>query len=79
MRRIGVLRTVPLVFPVLGGPVAAGYVDSLTQPGGNITGFMNFESGMGGTWLEPLEEILPGLMRAAVLRDPQPRCCNDVS
>src|SRR5262249_1363905 len=36
-------RTVPIVFPVLGDPVAAGYVDSLARPGGNITGFMNFE------------------------------------
>jgi putative ABC transport system substrate-binding protein len=62
-------RTVPIVFPVLGDPVAAGYVDSLARPGGNITGFMNFEYSMGGKWLELLKEIAPGVTRAAVLRD----------
>jgi putative ABC transport system substrate-binding protein len=47
-----VSRTVPIVFPVLGDPVGAGYVDSLARPGGNVTGFMNFEFSMGGKWLE---------------------------
>jgi putative ABC transport system substrate-binding protein len=62
-------RTVPIVFPVLGDPVAAGYVDSLARPGGNITGFMNFEYSMGGKWVELLKEIAPSVTRAAVLRD----------
>jgi putative ABC transport system substrate-binding protein len=62
-------RTVPIVFPVLGDPVAAGFVDSLARPGGNATGFMNFEYSMGGKWLELLKEIAPGVTRAAVLRD----------
>jgi len=44
-----VSRTVPIVFPVLGDPVGAGYVDSLARPGGNVTGFMNFEFSMGGS------------------------------
>jgi putative ABC transport system substrate-binding protein len=63
-------RTVPIVFPVVGDPVGAGYVDSLARPGGNVTGFMNFEFSMGGKWLELLKEIAPGVTRAAVLRDP---------
>jgi putative ABC transport system substrate-binding protein len=62
-------RTVPIVFPLLGDPVAAGFVDSLARPGGNVTGFMNFEYSMGGKWLELLKEIAPGVTRAAVLRD----------
>jgi ABC-type uncharacterized transport system substrate-binding protein len=64
-----VSRTVPIVFPVLGDPVGAGYVDSLARPGGNVTGFMNFEFSMGGKWLELLRQIAPNLTRAAVLRD----------
>ena len=62
-------RTVPIVFPVLGDPVGGGFVDSLARPGGNVTGFMNFEYSMGGKWLELLKEIAPSVTRAAVLRD----------
>src|SRR6516165_7815026 len=51
-----VSRTVPIVFPILGDPVGAGYVDSLARPGGNVTGFMNFEFSMGGKWLELLKQ-----------------------
>jgi putative ABC transport system substrate-binding protein len=63
-------RTVPIVFPILTDPVGAGFVDSLARPGGNVTGFMNFEYGMGGKWVELLKQIAPGLARAAVLREP---------
>ena len=63
-------RTVPIVFPIVADPVGAGFVDSLARPGGNATGFMNFEYGMGGKWLELLKEIAPGVTRVAVLRDP---------
>jgi putative ABC transport system substrate-binding protein len=63
-------RTVPIVFPVVGDPVGAGFVDSLARPGGNATGFMNFEYSIGGKWLELLKEIAPGVTRAAVLRNP---------
>jgi putative ABC transport system substrate-binding protein len=63
-------RTVPIVFPVVTDPVGAGYVDSLARPGGNATGFMIFEYGAGGKWLELLKEIAPRVTRAAVLRDP---------
>src|SRR5262249_15105615 len=62
-------RTVPIVFTVVADPVAAGIVDSLARPGGNVTGFMNFEFAMGAKWLELLKEIAPGTARAAVLRD----------
>jgi putative ABC transport system substrate-binding protein len=64
-----VSRTVPIVFPVLGDPVGAGYVDSLARPGGNVTGFMNFEFSMGGKWLDLLRQIAPAVTRVAVLRD----------
>ena len=63
-------RTVPIVFPVAGDPVGAGFVDSLARPGGNVTGFMSVEYSMGGKWLELLKQIAPGMTRAAVLRDP---------
>jgi putative ABC transport system substrate-binding protein len=62
-------RTVPIVFTVVVDPVAAGFVDSLARPGGNVTGFMNSEYAMGAKWLELLKEIAPGTTRAAVLRD----------
>jgi putative ABC transport system substrate-binding protein len=62
-------RAVPIVFTVVADPVAAGLVDSLARPGGNITGFMNFEFAMGAKWLELLKEIASGTTRAAVLRD----------
>src|SRR5262245_16298171 len=62
--------TIPVVFPVVTDPVGAGYIDSLARPGGNVTGFMLFEYGTGGKWLELLKEIAPGLTRVAILRDP---------
>jgi putative tryptophan/tyrosine transport system substrate-binding protein len=63
-------RTVPIVFPVVSDPVAAGLVNSLARPGGNATGFMTVEFSMGGKWLELLKQIAPGVTRVAVLRDP---------
>jgi len=65
-----VSRTVPIVFPVVADPVATGFVDNLARPGGNVTGFMNYEFGTAGKWLELLKQIAPGVTRAAVLRDP---------
>jgi putative ABC transport system substrate-binding protein len=62
-------RTVPIVFVVVPDPVGAGFVDSLARPGGNATGFVQFEYGLSGKWLELLKEIAPRLTRAAVLRD----------
>ena len=61
-------RTVPIVFPSIVDPVGAGFVESLARPGGNVTGFMNFEYSIGGKWLELLKQIAPGVTRVAVLR-----------
>jgi putative tryptophan/tyrosine transport system substrate-binding protein len=61
---------VPVVFAIVPDPVGSGFVDSLAQPGGNATGFMQFEYGFSGKWLELLKEIAPGLTRAIVLWDP---------
>ena len=63
-------RTVPIVFVLVPDPVGAGFVDSLARPGGNATGFVQFEYGISGKWLELLKEIAPGVTRIAVLRDP---------
>ena len=65
-----VTRTVPIVFPIVADPVAAGFVDSLARPGGNVTGFMTAEYGTAGKWLELLKETAPRMTRAAVFRDP---------
>jgi putative ABC transport system substrate-binding protein len=63
-------RTVPVVFVLVPDPVGAGYIDSLAHPGGNATGFTIFEFAIGAKWLELLKEIVLGLKRAAILRDP---------
>jgi ABC-type uncharacterized transport system substrate-binding protein len=62
--------TVPIVFVLLIDPVGAGFVESLARPGGNATGFLMFEYGLSGKWLELLKQIAPGVTRVAVLRDP---------
>jgi putative ABC transport system substrate-binding protein len=62
-------RTVPVVFPAVVDPVGAGFVDSLARPGGNATGFMNYEYSLSGKWLELLKQIAPGLTRVVVLRN----------
>jgi putative ABC transport system substrate-binding protein len=63
-------RTVPIVFATITDPVGAGYVDSLARPGGNVTGFLLFEYGIAGKWLELLKQMAPAVTRAAVIRDP---------
>jgi putative ABC transport system substrate-binding protein len=65
-----VTRTIPIVFTVVPDPVGAGFVDSLARPGGNATGFVQFEFGLTGKWLELLKEIAPDITRVAVLREP---------
>jgi putative ABC transport system substrate-binding protein len=62
--------TLPIVFVIVIDPVGAGFVASLARPGGNATGFTLFEYGISGKWLEALKEIAPGVIRAAVIRDP---------
>jgi putative ABC transport system substrate-binding protein len=62
-------RTVPIVFMSAVDPVGSGFVESLARPGGNVTGFMQFEYNLSGKWLELLKQIAPVVTRAAVLRD----------
>jgi putative tryptophan/tyrosine transport system substrate-binding protein len=62
-------RTLPIVFVNVADPVGAGFVDSLAQPGGNLTGFIVYEYGISAKWLELLKAIAPELKRVAVLRD----------
>jgi putative ABC transport system substrate-binding protein len=62
--------TVPIVFVEASDPVNRGLVASMAQPGGNITGFTQFEFSIGGKWLELLKQIAPSVRRAAVIRDP---------
>ena len=63
-------RTIPIVFMNAADPVGAGFVQSMAHPGGNITGFSNFEYSMSGKWAELLKQIAPNVTRALVLRDP---------
>jgi putative ABC transport system substrate-binding protein len=62
-------RTVPIVFTIVPDPVGSGFINSLSRPGGNATGFLQFEYSFGGKWVELLREIGPEVVRAAVLRD----------
>jgi putative ABC transport system substrate-binding protein len=62
-------RTIPIVFTSVADPVGTGVVESMSRPGGNATGFIQFEYSLSGKWLELLKEIAPGVTRAAVLRD----------
>jgi putative ABC transport system substrate-binding protein len=62
--------TTPLVFVNVTDPISTGLVSSLAHPGGNITGFTNYEFSMGGKWLEILREIAPGITRVAVVFNP---------
>jgi hypothetical protein len=66
---VQVTRTVPIVFASVADPVGAGFVDGLARPGRNVTGFIAFEYGISGKWLEFLKQIVPSLTRIAVLRD----------
>ena len=65
MQRI--TRTVPIVFVQISDPVGGGFVPNMARPGGNMTGFANFETAMGGKWLELLKEVAPHVTRVAVL------------
>ena len=60
----------PIVYAQGIDPVGNGYADSLARPGGNATGFIQFEYGLAGKWMELLKEIAPGVTRVAVLREP---------
>ena len=61
-------RAIPIVFAFVGDPVGNGFVTSLPQPGGNVTGFANFENSIGGKWLEILTELTPKTKRVGFTR-----------
>jgi putative ABC transport system substrate-binding protein len=63
-------HTVPIVFTQVADPVSAGFVASLAKPGGNVTGFTNFEYNIAVKWLELLKEIAPKVVRVGVIREP---------
>ena len=68
-RLLDATRTIPVVFVSVVDPVGAGFVASMSRPGGNATGFMQIEYSLSGKWLELLKQMVPGVTRAAVLRD----------
>jgi putative ABC transport system substrate-binding protein len=62
-------RIIPIVFNNVADPIGGGFVKSMARPGGNATGFIQFEYSLSAKWLETLKEIMPSLTRVAVLRD----------
>jgi putative ABC transport system substrate-binding protein len=64
-------QTIPIVFTTVSDPVGGGFVANLAHPGGNITGFQNFETAIGGKWLEVLKEIAPKVRRVAFVYSPE--------
>ena len=64
-------RTVPIVFVRVSDPVGEGFVDDRAKPGGNVTGFINFEASLAGKWLELLKEIAPHITKVAVMFNPK--------
>jgi putative ABC transport system substrate-binding protein len=63
-------RSLPIVFVQVSDPVKLGFVANLARPGGNITGFTNFEHPIGGKWLELIRDTAPGAMRVLVIFEP---------
>jgi ABC-type uncharacterized transport system substrate-binding protein len=68
---LGQTRSIPIVFAAISDPIGEGFVASFARPGGNVTGFTNFESSMTGKWVELLKEIAPEVTRVAFLFNPQ--------
>ena len=64
-------RTIPIVFASVSDSVGSGFVANLAHPGGNVTGFHNFEPSIAGKWLEVLKQMAPGVRRVAIVHDPQ--------
>jgi putative tryptophan/tyrosine transport system substrate-binding protein len=63
-------RTIPIVFTNLADPLGSGLVSSLAHPGGNATGFTNFEFGIGGKWVDILRDIVPNISRTSIIFNP---------
>jgi putative ABC transport system substrate-binding protein len=66
------VRTIPLVFVSVSDPIGSGFVQDLARPGGNITGFANFQPTMGGKWLEKLHEVAPQVQNVGLVMHPEP-------
>jgi putative ABC transport system substrate-binding protein len=64
-------RSIPIVFTWVSDPVGSGFVSNLPRPGGNITGFHNFEPAIGGKWVAFLKQIASDLRRVAVVHVPE--------
>jgi putative ABC transport system substrate-binding protein len=64
-------RTIPIVFLTVADPVGSGFIEHMARPGGNITGFTNFQPSIAGKWLELLKQIAPTLTRVAVVLHPE--------
>jgi putative ABC transport system substrate-binding protein len=64
-------RTIPIVFASVADPIGSGFVASLSRPGGNLTGLLQYEEGITGKWLAMLKEIAPNLTRAALVANPR--------
>ena len=62
-------RTVPIVFTIVVDPMGAGFIEKLSRPGGNATGYMMFDYSLSGKWVELLKQVAPGVTQATVLRD----------
>jgi putative tryptophan/tyrosine transport system substrate-binding protein len=68
VRRAG--PSIPVVFVSVPNPIGSGFVESLSRPGGNVTGFTNFEPAIGGKWVQVLKEVAPAVTRVAILYNP---------
>jgi putative ABC transport system substrate-binding protein len=66
------VRNIPLVFVSVSDPIGSGFVKDLARPGGNVTGFANFQPSMGGKWLEKLRETAPQVERVGLMLHPEP-------
>jgi putative ABC transport system substrate-binding protein len=70
-------RTIPIVFAGVADPIGSGFVASLSRPGGNLTGLLQYEEGIAGKWLAMLKEIAPNLTRAALVANPRTAAAFD--
>ena len=68
---LGQTRNIPIVFVSISDPIGEGFVASFAHPGGNVTGFTNFDSSMTGKWVELLKDIAPEITRVGFLFNPQ--------
>ena len=71
-------HTIPIVFTSVSDPVGSGFVASLPNPGGNITGFINMEASLSGKWVELIREVAPHVSRIAILFNPQNRTLRSI-